>query len=192
MNSRERFIATVERKPVDRPACWLGDPTPEAVPALCDYYHVDNIKELKKVCGDIAYMMISDMYGCPESISLMEMFYQYITEEEGLNKKADLFGFSRGGLYHLTDESALEFKGNPLDKMDQLLRGGIRIMLVAGAVDSVVPYQENGANLARYYEENGGQIKVIVKPDCDHHPHSLEDPTPIIEYIAENFEKNKK
>ena len=48
MNSRERFIATVERKPVDRPACWLGDPTPEAVPALCDYYHVDNIKELKK------------------------------------------------------------------------------------------------------------------------------------------------
>ena len=52
MNSRERFIATVERKPVDRPACWLGDPTPEAVPALCDYYHVDNIKELKKVCGD--------------------------------------------------------------------------------------------------------------------------------------------
>lgn len=29
----------------------------------------------------------------------MEMFYQYIIEEEGLNKKADLFGFSRGGLY---------------------------------------------------------------------------------------------
>ena len=48
MNSRERFYATVERKPVDRPACWLGDPTPEAVPALCEYYHVDNIKELKK------------------------------------------------------------------------------------------------------------------------------------------------
>lgn len=55
MNSRERFIATVERKPVDRPACWLGDPTPGGVPALCDYYHVDNIKELKKVCGDDFY-----------------------------------------------------------------------------------------------------------------------------------------
>ena len=67
--------------------------------------------------------------------------------------------------------------------MPQLLKAGIRIMLVAGAVDSVVPYQENGANLARYYEENGGQIKVIVKPDCDHHPHSLEDPAPIVEYI---------
>lgn len=188
----------------------------------------------------IAYMMISDMYGCPESISLMEMFYQYITEEEGLNKKADLFGFSRGGLYsvnytvknpetistlyldapvmnvtswpggygaseryskeweeckavyHLTDENALEFRGNPLDKMPQLLKAGIRIMLVAGAVDSVVPYQENGANLVRYYEENGGQIKVIVKPDCDHHPHSLEDPAPIVEYIEKNFEENER
>ena len=170
----------------------------------------------------------------------MEMFYQYIIEEEGLNKKADLFGFSRGGLYsvnytvknpetistlyldapvmnvtswpggygaseryskeweeckavyHLTDENALEFRGNPLDKMPQLLKAGIRIMLVAGAVDSVVPYQENGANLARYYEENGGQIKVIVKPDCDHHPHSLEDPAPIVEYIEKNFEENER
>ena len=63
--------------------------------------------------------------------------------------------------------------------MPQLLKAGIRIMLVAGAVDSVVPYQENG-----------GQIKVIVKPDCDHHPHSLEDPAPIVEYIADNFERN--
>ena len=34
-----------------------------------------------------------------------------------------------------------------------------------------------------------GQM-IKVKPDCDHHPHSLEDPAPIVEYIADNFEKN--
>ena len=55
MNSIERFLATVERRPVDRPACWLGDPTPEAVPALCEFYGVKDIKELKKVCGDDFY-----------------------------------------------------------------------------------------------------------------------------------------
>ena len=44
MNSIERFLATTERRPVDRPACWLGDPTPEAVPALCDFYNVKDIK----------------------------------------------------------------------------------------------------------------------------------------------------
>lgn len=28
MNSLERFYATIERKPVDRPATWLGTPDP--------------------------------------------------------------------------------------------------------------------------------------------------------------------
>lgn len=55
MNSIDRFYATVARKPVDRPACWLGDPTPDAVPALCEYYNVSDIKELKRVCGDDFY-----------------------------------------------------------------------------------------------------------------------------------------
>lgn len=90
-------------------------------------------------------------------------------------------------VYHLTDENALEFRENPLDKMGKLLSAGVKIMLVAGAMDHVVPYKENGAKLAAYYEEHGGPIKVIVKPDCDHHPHSLEDPTPVVTYIMENF-----
>lgn len=55
MNSIERFYATVARQPVDRPACWLGDPTPAAVPGLCEFYNVPDIKELKKVCGDDFY-----------------------------------------------------------------------------------------------------------------------------------------
>lgn len=186
----------------------------------------------------IAYMQISDMYGCPESIDLMEKFYQYVTGAEGLNKKMALFGFSRGGLYsvnytvrhpetvstlyldapvmnvtswpggygaseryekeweeckavyHLTDENALDFHENPLDKMDQLLKAGVKIMLVAGAADSVVPWAENGSKLKAYYEENNGTIRVIVKPDCDHHPHSLEDPTPIVEFIEANFARD--
>jgi hypothetical protein len=34
-----------------------------------------------------------------------------------------------------------------------------------------------------YYELQGASIKVWYKPDCDHHPHGLEDPTPLIEFI---------
>ncbi len=55
MNSIERFYATIERRELDRPACWLGDPTLAAVPALCEYYGVKDINELKKVCGDDFY-----------------------------------------------------------------------------------------------------------------------------------------
>lgn len=55
MNSIERFYATVERREVDHPASWLGDPTPEAVPGLCEYFGVSDIKELKRKCGDDFY-----------------------------------------------------------------------------------------------------------------------------------------
>lgn len=55
MNSIERFYATVSRESVDRPACWLGDPTPEAAKKLCEYYNVASVSELKKVCGDDFY-----------------------------------------------------------------------------------------------------------------------------------------
>ena len=55
MNSIERFYATIEHKEVDRPACWLGDPTPAAAEKLCEYYKVADIKELKRVCGDDFY-----------------------------------------------------------------------------------------------------------------------------------------
>lgn len=55
MNSIERFYATIERKPVDRPACWMGDPTPEEADKLVKYYGVENVSELKKVCGDDFY-----------------------------------------------------------------------------------------------------------------------------------------
>ena len=40
MNSLERFYATAERRPVDRPAAWLGMPDPQALPGLFSYYGV--------------------------------------------------------------------------------------------------------------------------------------------------------
>jgi uroporphyrinogen decarboxylase len=54
LNHKERFLATIERKPVDRPACWLGMPLPAAYEALFRYFKVKNLRELKvKVGSDI-------------------------------------------------------------------------------------------------------------------------------------------
>lgn len=77
MNSKERFFATVERRKVDRPACWLGDPTPEAVPALCDYYGVKDIKELKRVCGDDFYA-VEIPYHSPNCNAIFAAFDWYM------------------------------------------------------------------------------------------------------------------
>ena len=68
-----------------------------------------------------------------------------------------------------------------------MLKNNIPILLVAGDSDGVVPYSENGILVEKYYKENGGNIQVFIKPGCDHHPHGLEDPTPIIEFVEKNF-----
>ena len=45
------------------------------------------------------YYQISDMYGSPRSVELMKNFHAHVTERFSLDKRAVLFGFSRGGLY---------------------------------------------------------------------------------------------
>lgn len=85
--------------------------------------------------------------------------------------------------YGLTEESLKYFKGNPIDKIEQVSKASIPIIIVAGNNDSVVPFDENSAILARRYSESGEKIKVIVKQGAEHHPHSLEDPTPIVDFL---------
>ena len=43
MEKVERFINTIERKPVDKPASWLGIPVKEAYKKLFEYFKVDSI-----------------------------------------------------------------------------------------------------------------------------------------------------
>lgn len=55
ISGKERFLATVARTEVDRPASWLGLPVPDAVPALLRYFNVNSIDELKQKIGDDIY-----------------------------------------------------------------------------------------------------------------------------------------
>lgn len=82
----------------------------------------------------------------------------------------------------------LSYREHPIDKMHILLENNIPIMLVVGDSDPVVPYIENGAVLEKFYKENGGCIEVIVKPGCAHHPHGLDDPIPIIDFVMAHAE----
>ena len=55
MDHKERFYATIERRPVDRPASWLGLPVPEALDGLFRKFKANNMYELKKKTGDDIY-----------------------------------------------------------------------------------------------------------------------------------------
>ena len=75
------------------------------------------------------------------------------------------------------------YREHPIDKMQLLLENRIPVILVYGDSDNIVPYEENGAILEKYYRENGGIIVSIGKENCAHHPHGLDDNTPIIEFV---------
>lgn len=88
--------------------------------------------------------------------------------------------------YGFTEEQALVFKGNPIDNLQPLAKAGIPLLHVVGDADDVVPVAENTAIIETRYRELGGSITVINKPGVGHHPHSLKDPTPIVEFVLEH------
>ena len=87
--------------------------------------------------------------------------------------------------YGLTEETAPLYDNSPLNHAEMLAKAGIPTVIVAGLVDKAVYYPENGGAFAEAYEKVGGRILTILKPDCDHHPHSLEDPTEICDFLEE-------
>lgn len=64
MKHIERFFATVERRPVDRPAAWLGLPTNEAMPGLRSYFKAGDIAGVKKIIDDDMWP-VEVPYHCP-------------------------------------------------------------------------------------------------------------------------------
>ena len=52
MNHRERFLATIERTPVDRPCTWMGIPDSQALPGLYNHFGVDSVAGLTEVLDD--------------------------------------------------------------------------------------------------------------------------------------------
>ena len=83
----------------------------------------------------------------------------------------------------MTLTQLLTYRNHPQDRIPDLIASRIPVILVCGDSDTVVPYEENGAILDRMYRESGCIIETIVKKGCDHHPHSLEDNTPILSFI---------
>ena len=77
MNSLERFYATVDRKPVDRPAAWLGMPDIFAQPALFEYYGVKDMHELKLAVGDDFYA-VEVPYQSPTASAIYAAFDWYM------------------------------------------------------------------------------------------------------------------
>ncbi len=97
-----------------------------------------------------------------------------------------LYGFK-------SEEEAMKYRHNPIDELGPLARARIPILHVVGASDEVVPVDENTDVVVARYKKLGGEIEVISKTGGLHHPHSLDDPSPIVNFILHATDRvNKK
>ncbi|MCQ2456269.1 MAG: alpha/beta hydrolase [Clostridia bacterium] len=83
----------------------------------------------------------------------------------------------------LDRSTILAYRRNPVDRIGELIENRTPVALVAGDADLDVPLRENGAHLAEAYAETDVPLLYIVKPGCAHHPHSVEDPTAVADFI---------
>ena len=82
----------------------------------------------------------------------------------------------------LTLPQLLAYRDMPLDNLEKLSKNKIPVIMVAGDSDGIVPYDENGIFVENLYKDKE-YFKVFIKKGCDHHPHGLEDVTPVVEFI---------
>lgn len=87
----------------------------------------------------------------------------------------------------ITLSELINYRNHPIDVVPKMIESKVPVFLICGDSDRVVPYEENGAHLYRMYKEAGAAIELILKPGCDHHPHGLEDNTPLIQAVEQCY-----
>ena len=92
--------------------------------------------------------------------------------------------------YGFSEDDALAYKSNPVDSLVPLATAEIPIIAVYGEADVDLPPDENVLLLESRYRALGGEITVIAKPGVGHHPHSLADPAPLLDFILSRINRN--
>lgn len=114
---------------------------------------------------DAPVLNILSMAGLGECTRRPEMWIELV----------NTFGFS--------NSTVVNFRKSPIDELHKLIENHIPVIMLYGNADEVVLYAENGKVLEDYYLENGGTIKVVSRSMSGHHPHGLDDPSMIIDFV---------
>lgn len=85
--------------------------------------------------------------------------------------------------YQLTDEQVKTFAGSPIDKTAEIVKGKYPILILCADADEAVAPGENTVPFEQEIKALHGDITVVHKPGFKHHPHSLPNPGPIVNFI---------
>jgi len=94
--------------------------------------------------------------------------------------------------YGLTEEAAESSPWNPVRRLECLARSRVPVLALCALKDSVVPPERNTLYMERLFQACGGNLTTYYKHDAEHHPHSLVNPGPIVEFVQKNFAACKK
>lgn len=87
-------------------------------------------------------------------------------------------------VYNLKTKAEIEsFNGDPINQLNKIATLDIPLLHVCGDRDNVVPIEENTQPFESKLKELGANINVIYKKGIGHHPHSLDNPKPIVDFI---------
>lgn len=127
-----------------------------------------------------------------------DAWYEFLTAKHGLSTKPAFIGMSRGGEYAYTwatshpDKVSCIYGDNPAISREALARLGglatndVPILHVCGSIDPLLGKVSNV--IEDIYQGLGGRISMMIKDGAGHHPHSLRDPKPIVDFITQSVQ----
>lgn len=79
------------------------------------------------------------------------------------------------------DRRAAEF--NPIDNLAPLAKAGVKILHLHGDEDKLVPMSANSTELARRYQELGGEAEIVVLSGLGHGGRELYESAPLLKFL---------
>jgi len=94
--------------------------------------------------------------------------------------------------YHCADDDEFEaYPGQPVRMVEAIAQNHIPILQLTSGQDSSVPPSMHGDIFAERCRKYGGNIETINRKLYGHHPHGLDNPAPILNFILRNsFNRN--
>ena len=123
---------------------------------------------------------VINLLSCPFGLGAQGTDIAPETRQEAL----DALGLDLSGM--------IAYREHPLDKLPQLLKARIPLLLVWGEMDTTVPFEENGRYVLNAYSGTGIPLLCQSKPHTGHHPHGPADTEAALKFVLENTARTEK
>ena len=132
-----------------------------------------------------------------------DTWYKFLTEEHGLSTKPVFIGMSKGGINEYSwavlnpDKVSCIYADNPaiydedLARLEALAKHDVPLLNVVGTLDLLYYSGRHTPAIEKRYHEFGGRITLMIKEGTAHHPHSLQNPKPIADWIIKNLKPSE-